>query len=164
MVGTLPVPIEFSLPESWRSVRPDDVGSGEAAFVALHPPSVDGFTANITVSGEVRPATVPLTQVADEALAQLRIGARELHVGNRTTTGSPTSPGLTQAVRMSVELHGRVRDIAQLQVYVGMRDVRDGRRQAVLHVSLTATPDQFAQVVDSFLQFISTIRPSQERS
>jgi hypothetical protein len=162
MTATLPVQIEFSLPAGWRSVPPDDVGAGEAAFVALHPPSTNGFTANITISGEVRPADVPLTEIADEALARLGAGARELRLGRRTAVGSADNPGLTQAVRMSVELRGRPQDIVQLQVYVGMRDTRDGQRQAVLHVALTATPDQFEQVIDNFQQFVSTIRPSQE--
>ena len=35
MVATIPVPIQFSLPEGWRSVPPDEVNAAEAAFVAL---------------------------------------------------------------------------------------------------------------------------------
>jgi hypothetical protein len=156
---TIPVPIEFSLPEGWRSVPPDDVGTPEAAFVALHPASSQGFTANITISGEVRPADIPLTEVADEALDRLRAGARELKPGRRTESGSPANPGLTQAVRMLVDINGRPQDLVQLQVFLGMQDTRDPRRRAVLHIVLSALPDQFERVVGDFQQFISTIRP-----
>lgn len=163
MSATLPVPIEFSLPAGWRSVPPDAVGAGGAAFVALHPPSANGFTANITISGEVHPAEVPLGEIADTSLAALRAGAREVRVGERSEVGTAANPALTQAVRMLVDLDGRRQDIAQLQVYVGMLDVHDPRRRAVLHVVLSATPDQLGQVAGDFQRFVSTIRP-EERS
>jgi hypothetical protein len=162
MAATLPVPMVCELPRGWGSVSPDEVGAGEAAFVALHPPASNGFTANVTISGEVRPAEVPLTAIADNAVARLRTGARELRVGERSEFGSAVSPGLTQAVRMSVDLHGRPRDLVQLQVYAGFRDTRDELRRVVLHIVLTATPEQFDLLVGDFQQFISTIRPEGE--
>jgi hypothetical protein len=162
MTATIPVPIEFSLPEGWRSVPPDEVGAAEAAFVALHPnptPGDHGFTANITISGEIRPAEVALTDVADETLDRLRAGARDLKLGRRSEVGSAANPGLTQAVRMTVDLHGRPQDLAQLQVFLGMRNTLDAHEQAVLHIVLSATPDQFDDVVGDFQQFIASIRP-----
>jgi hypothetical protein len=162
MTVTLPVPMECSLPPGWRPVPPNEVSARGAAFVALHPPPRNGFTANITISGEVRPADIVLGQVADEALARLRTGTQRLRLGRRTAFGSAENPGLTQAVRMSVELNGHPEDIVQYQVYVGMRDLHDERRQVVLHVVLSSTPDQFDWVVGDFQQFISTIRPTGE--
>jgi hypothetical protein len=60
---------------------------------------------------------------------------------------------------MRITLNGHPQDLAQLQVFLGMQDVRDPRRQAVLRIVLTATPDRFDQVIGDFQQFISTIRP-----
>lgn len=159
MVATIPVPIQFSLPEGWRSVPPDEVGAPDAAFVALHPPPSQGFTANITISGELRDDSVPLTQIADEAVDRLRAGAREVRLGRRTETGSPANPGLTQAVRLSVTINGRPADIVQFQVFLSIRDTRDPRRRAVLHLVLSALPEQFSGVIEDFHQFITTIRP-----
>jgi hypothetical protein len=158
MATTIPVPIEFSLPPGWRSVPPDEVGSPTAAFVALRPPDSDGFTPNITISGEVHTDT-PLSVVADEALAKLRREVGNIRPGQRTELGSAESPALTQAVRMGITLRGRPLDVAQLQVFLGMRDVRDPRRQTVLHIVLSATPDRFEAVIGEFQRFIATIRP-----
>ena len=159
MVATLPVPIEFSLPEGWRSVPPAEAGAEQAAFVALHPPASQGFTANITISGEVRDDDVPLTRIADEAVDELRASGRDVHLGRRNEVGSAASPGLTQAVKISVELNGREQEVGQFQVFIVMRDTRDERRRAVLHVVLTALPDQFDEVFGDFQQFLSSIRP-----
>jgi hypothetical protein len=157
---TIPVPIEFSLPEGWRSVPPDEVGAPEAAFVALHLTAVhQGFTANIAVSGEVRPDDVPLTQLADESLARLRSGAREVVPGRRNEVGTPENPGLTQVVRMFVDLDGATRDIVQFQVFLGFRAADGEHRRAVLQIVLSALPEQFEEVIDDFHKFIATIRP-----
>jgi hypothetical protein len=162
MATTIPVPIEFSLPDGWLSAPPDEVGSPHVAFVALRPPASNGFTPNITISGEVR-GDVPLGVVADEALANMQreVGPANVRPGNRTEAGTPANPGLTQALRMRINLNGRLQDVAQLQVFLGMQDVRDPRRRAVLRIVLTATPDRFEQVIGDFRQFISTIRPEQ---
>lgn len=161
MVTTIPVPIEFSLPEGWRSVPPDEVGAEDAAFVALHPGSSEGFTANITISGELRPSDVALTELADEAIARLRSGSSEVFAGRRSEVGSAENPGLTQAVRLTVEIDGRPRDLVQLQVFLGMRIIEDDSRQSVLHVVFSATPEQFAELIGDFQKFLETIRPEQ---
>jgi hypothetical protein len=160
MTVTLPVPMECSLPPAWRSVPPHAVGAGEVAFVALHPMRSNGFTANITVSGEVRPAAVMLGQVADEALKALSATASRVRLGRREVVGSRPNAGLTQSVLMTVDLHGRPQDVGQYEVYLGMPDLRHPQRQVVLRVVLSATPDQFDGVYEDFLRFVSTIRPS----
>ncbi|RSM79358.1 hypothetical protein DMH04_31905 [Kibdelosporangium aridum] len=158
MATTIPVPIEFSLPDGWRAAPPDEVGSPNVAFVALKPPAVNGFTSNITISGEIRP-DVPLDQIADEALARLRNQVVQMKVGNRGQHGSPENPGLTQAVRVLIQAGGRQMDVAQLQVFIGMQDVRDPDRQAVLHIVLSADSDEFERVITDFQQFLTTVRP-----
>ncbi|ALG12527.1 hypothetical protein [Kibdelosporangium phytohabitans] len=158
MATTIPVPIEFSLPTGWQAAPPDEVGSPNVAFVALKPPAVNGFTSNITISGEVRP-DVPLTDIADEALAKLQAEVAQMKVGKRSEHGTPENPGLTQAVRMLIVANGRQMDVAQLQVFLGMQDVRNPQQQAVLHLVLTADSDEFERVVSDFQQFIETVRP-----
>ncbi|MET0236676.1 MAG: hypothetical protein ABW224_18650 [Kibdelosporangium sp.] len=158
MATTIPVPIMFSLPDGWISAPPDEVGSPSAAFVALRPPARNGFTPNITISGEIR-GDLPLSRIADEAVANLRRQVGAVKLGRRSEVGSPDNPGLTQAVRMRLTLDGRPQDVAQLQVFLSMQDVSDSRRQAVLHIVLSATPDRFEQVIGEFQQFVSTIRP-----
>lgn len=161
MATTIPVPIEFSLPEGWRSVPPDDVGATEAAFVALRPPASEGFTPNITISGELRDDGASVQQVADEALTKLQGTVRNVQVGRRNQVGSAANPGFTQAVRMSVDLHGRAQEVVQFQVFVAMRDVREHNRNAVLHLVLSSTPNQFPDVIDDFHQFVATVKPEQ---
>ena len=161
-MGTnLPVPIEFSLPSGWRSVPPEAVGTPGAAFVALHPGSAQhGFTANITITGETHEDDVTLTEIGDAAVERLRAqGARDVTLGRRNETGTAEDPGLTQAVKLNVDLRGRPQDLIQFQVFLTMRDRHDPRRRAVLHVVLSALPEQFPSVIGNFEQFLSTIRP-----
>ncbi|TWP52135.1 hypothetical protein FKR81_11170 [Lentzea tibetensis] len=161
MATTIPVPIEFSLPEGWLSAPPDEVGAPEAAFVALHPSTGNGFTANITIAGEVRTDDASLPQIADEAVEKLERAAGQVQVGRRNEVGTPENPGFTQAVRTRITLHGKQVDVVQLQVFLGMADQLDSHRRAVLHIALTATPEQFEQVIGDFQKFLKTIKPEQ---
>ncbi|TNC22475.1 DcrB/PsbP domain-containing protein [Amycolatopsis alkalitolerans] len=163
MVATIPVPIQFSLPEGWRSVSPDQVDAPDAAFVALRPPASKGFTPNITISGDLQDAGIPLTQLADEAVERLRRGAPDAELGKRKESGSERGPGLTQAVRMTLRLNGVPEQLLQLQVFLGMRDTRDPSRYAVVEIVLSALAEQFPGVVGEFQQFLSTIRPEEAR-
>lgn len=163
MVATLPVPIEFSLPEGWRSVPPNEVGAGDSAFVALHPPAGKGFTANITITGEIRESYIPLAHIADEAVETLRRTDPDARLGKRKESGSPANPGLTQSVRLSAVLKGRRVEIVQLQVFLGMWDKREPHRRAVLRIVLSALTEQFDQVAGDFRKFVSTIRPEEGR-
>lgn len=161
MVATIPVPIEFSLPDGWRSVPPDEVGTPDAAFVALHPSTIQsGFTANITVTGELRGEDEALTEIGNEAVAKLQAaGARDVKLGRRSEVGSAENPGLTQAVKLNIDLKGKPQDIYQFQVFMGMRDQSHPGLRAVLHVVLSALPEQFEQVIGDFQKFLSTIKP-----
>jgi hypothetical protein len=165
VVGTLPVPIEFSLPEGWRSVPPDQVDTPEAAFVALHTGLVgSGFTPNITITGEVVGDDVPLTVIADQAVERLRAtDPGEVRLGRRSEVGSAENPGLTQAVKLTTNLRGGLGELVQFQVFLGMADRRQPGRRAVLHIVLTSLLEQFPQVINDFQQFIATIQPESAR-
>ncbi|MFJ6676372.1 hypothetical protein ACIQMJ_35170 [Actinosynnema sp. NPDC091369] len=160
MATTLPVPIEFSLPDGWLSAPPDEVGAPQAAFVALRPGGGAGFTANITISGEVHGDDVTLAELADRAAARLERGVGAVEVGRRNELES----AYTQVLRLTAPIGGRPVDLVQLQVFLAMADVRDPRRRAVLEIVLSATPEQFEDLVDDFQAFLKTIRPDEGAS
>lgn len=155
MATTIPVPIEFSLPDGWLSAPPDEVGAPQAAFVALHPGSAAGFTANVTISGEVRADDSTPAQVAEQAAARLERAVGAVEIGRRNELDS----ACTQVVRLTAPVNGRPVELVQLQVFLAMPDVRDERRRAVLEIVLSATPEQFELLVGDFQAFLETIRP-----
>lgn len=161
MATTLPVPIEFRLPDGWQPAPPDEVGAPGVAFVALHPASRDDFTANITISGELRPDDASLASIADESVDRLSQGA-VVSVANRTEVGSAEVPGLTQVLNVSTSIAGKARDLVQCQVYLSVQDAEEPARRAIVELVLTATPNQLNTVVGDFQQFVSTVRPPEQ--
>ncbi|MCE6993986.1 hypothetical protein LZG04_04040 [Saccharothrix sp. S26] len=160
MATTLPVPIEFSLPDGWLSAPPDEVGAPQAAFVALRPAPGAGFTPNITITGEVRADDATLAQLAEQAAARLERGVGRVEVGRRNELES----GYTQVLRLTAPIDGRPVELVQLQVFLALADVRDERRRAVLEIVLSATPEQFEDLVGDFQAFLKTIRPDEGAS
>ncbi|WP_369232895.1 hypothetical protein AB5J56_13180 [Streptomyces sp. R21] len=159
MPTTLPVPIQFELPEGWHAAPPDEVGAPGAAFVALHPQSDAGFTANITIDGEYRPDAATLPEIADESAAHLRQATVSVEVTERREIGSADAPGLTQTLAVSAVVGGATRDLIQSQVYLAMLDLADARRRAVIRLILTASTSQHLAVLDDFRDFVRTVRP-----
>ncbi|MEU6596896.1 hypothetical protein [Streptomyces flaveolus] len=162
MASTLPVPIEFRLPEGWRPALPDEVGAPEAAFVALHSGPDAGFTANITIDGESRPGAA-LSELADESVQRLRAVAESVAMVSRREAGSEAAPALTQKLTFSALVRGVRRDLAQSQVYLGLLDTRDQRKQVVIRAYLTATAEQHDAVLADFQAFVRTVRPDTEQ-
>lgn len=155
----MPVPVRFTLPEGWISVPPKEVKADNAAFVAVQPGLSKGFTPSITMTGHVRGNDAPLRQVAEEALAELRSGATDVRVGERSEVGTADNPGFAQAVRLAVPFEGKPLHVVQRQAFFRMRYPHDPGRTAVLQVVLTALPEQFVRLLDEFHEFLSTIRP-----
>ncbi|MFE7317292.1 hypothetical protein ACFU7T_29965 [Streptomyces sp. NPDC057555] len=158
MATTLPVKIEFSLPKGWQPAPPDEVGAPGVAFVALHPESRDGFTANITIAGKLRDET-DLAAIAEESVQRLREAAT-IQVVERKQVGNPEAPALTQTLRISTSLHGRLLDLVQSQVYLVMQDVHDPSQCAVIEIALTAKPTQLDLVAEDFKDFVRSLRPA----
>jgi hypothetical protein len=161
MATQLPVRIEFELPEGWEPASPDEVGAPGAAFVALHPSSHDGFTANITIAGQFRPDDATLTEIADESIARLEESLGSVRLRDREEIGTEDAPGLTQAVEVSATVDGARHELVQVQLYLEMKDVRDPRKSAVLELVLTATPNQLDTVIGGFQEFVGTLRPTE---
>lgn len=161
MASTLPIQIEFGLPEGWLPAPPDEVGAPGVAFVALHPEPQGSFRANITISGELRTGEQTLASVADESLQRLKQGAA-VQLEDRRRVGTPEAPGLTQILRLSTTIGGEPIELIQAQVYLGMVDVNDSSKAAVIELVLTATADQFQGVVEDFQRFVATVRPAEK--
>ncbi|HLV58062.1 MAG TPA: hypothetical protein VKY81_04215 [Natronosporangium sp.] len=153
------MPINFRLPDGWQAAPPDEVGAPGAAFVALHPASRDGFTANITISGEVRNDVATLEEIADESVERLRRASSQLVVTDRREVGTPDAPGFSQVVRLVADVDGTPRQLVQTQVYLSLLDVDDPRRRVVLELVLTSTVGQLATVIGDFQRFLRTVRP-----
>ncbi|MCX5376211.1 hypothetical protein [Streptomyces sp. NBC_00091] len=159
MPTTLPVPIEFRLPEGWRAAPPDEVGAQDVAFVALHPEPDAGFTANITVDGEFLAEGTALEELADASVVRVRGASESVEVAGRRPIGSPEAPGLTQRLDVSAVVGGTLRDLVQLQVYMTILDVTDPHKRAVIRLILTATAAQHDRVLGDFQAFLRTVRP-----
>jgi hypothetical protein len=159
MATSLPVPIEFEMPEGWRAAPPEEVGAPEAAFVALHLPSDAGFTANIAIDGEYRPDPATLSQIADESVQRLDQAADSVTVADRREVGSVDVPGLTQTLVFSVVASGVNRELIQSQAYLAMQDIADPRKRVVIRLVLTATPSQHPAVLNDFRDFVRSVRP-----
>ncbi|MFI0710909.1 hypothetical protein ACH4SK_09670 [Streptomyces inhibens] len=158
MATTLPVKIEFSLPEGWQPAPPDEVGAPGVAFIALHPESSDKFIANITIAGKIQDET-DLVTLAHESVERLREGAA-VSVAKQAQGGTPELPALTQTLRISTTLRGLPVELVQSQVYLLMQDARDPSTHAVIELALTAKQSQLDRVADDFEDFVKSIRPA----
>ncbi|MEV0412549.1 hypothetical protein AB0I68_17520 [Streptomyces sp. NPDC050448] len=159
MATTLPVPIEFSLPDGWRPAPPDEVGAPGVAFIALHGRPDDGFTANITIDGEFLADGVTLEELADASADRVREAAVTVEVGGRRGIGGPDAPGLTQRLTLSAIVAGVPRDLVQSQVYMTIADVTDPHKRALVRTILTATAAQYDSVLGDFQEFLRSVRP-----
>ncbi|MFE2143100.1 hypothetical protein ACFXA3_15385 [Streptomyces sp. NPDC059456] len=159
MPTTLPVPIEFSLPDDWQAAPPDEVGAPDAAFIALHPHPDSGFTANITIDGDFMPDGTTLEELADASAVRVRAIAETAEIVGRRAIGSPEAPGLTQRLTLSAVVAGVHRDLVQTQVYMTLQDAGDPHRRAMIRTVLTATAAQHDSVLGDFQDFLRTVRP-----
>jgi hypothetical protein len=156
MATQLPVRIEFSLPEGWTAAPPDEVGAPNAAFVALHPPAHDGFTTNITISGDYRDDVVELATVAEESVARLTKSVG----GVRVVTRTAVDDGYTQTLEIKSTIEGQSLDLLQCQAYLSMHDVEEPSKRAIIDLVLTTTADRFDEFVKDFQYFVRTVKPS----
>lgn len=156
MATTLPVGINFRLPDGWQAAPPDEVGEPDMAFVAIHPAA----GANITISGALRPGATPLTEAAEESLTDLRRSCSVVQVVERRELDPSGPDGLTQVLKLGLDRDGTTARLVQVQVFLAFADIHDPGRRAMVRFALTTTPDRFDGPVDDFRDFIRTIRPA----
>ncbi|WP_405829866.1 hypothetical protein [Streptomyces sp. NBC_00105] len=158
MPTTLPVPLEFRLPEGWVPARPEGFDPG-VAFAAVHPQSDAGFTANITIDGGFPKDGVTLAEIADASVEQLRDLADTVEVVHRREVGSEDAPALTQRLSFAVDTDGARLELVQSQVYLSLVDTGDPHKRAMIRLALTATAAQHDSVLGDFQDFVRTVRP-----
>ncbi|MFJ3963253.1 hypothetical protein [Streptomyces sp. NPDC090036] len=158
MPTTLPVPIEFRLPEGWLVAAPPDGGASDVAFAAVHPRADAGFSANITMDGGFLKDSVTLVEVADASAERLREVAEWVVVVHRHEVGSADAPALTQRLSFSAVAGDGRRNLVQSQVYLGVLDTEDLHRRAMIRLALTATEAQHDSVLGEFQDFVRTVR------
>src|SRR2546421_8360830 len=152
---TTTVPLKFKLPDGWQPADPTKVGLPETTFVALHPGSANGFTANLTIAEQERTDGAPLAQLADESVGRLNTLAANVTIEQRAEVGSPEVPGFTQILRLSTESL----EVIQCQMLVSFVDEEDPDRQVVVEIAPTATPAQLPPLIKDFQQSAATVRP-----
>ncbi len=163
MATTLPVPLKFKLPEGWKSGDPDELGSPNSAFAAIHPGSWQpGSTANITIDGAYRPDPATLTDIADESVGNIQQVAESVEVTQRSELGSTGAPGLGQVLKFSAVVDGTARELFQCQIYLSMVDTEDPEQRVVVRLVLTANPEQFRDLIDDFQEFVGSVRAENE--
>lgn len=160
MATQLPVPIEFELPKGWQSAPPDQVNAPGAAFVALHPASIDEFTANITIAGQLYTDGTTLDGIADESLQRLAGSVDVVELRQRDIVGTDEAPGRTQVVDITTTIDNRPLQLVQCQVYLELRDENDPERRVVIELALTCRDTQLDAVLGDFQKFVATVRPS----
>lgn len=164
MRATIPVPIQFRLPDGWQPVDPVKAGAPGAAFVAVHPASRNGRVANITLAEEHRSSGGTLSDIADQALGRLVRVGHGVSLVRRRTYGSDEVPAIAQLATLSVARDGATQQLVQYQVFLALVDERNPDRRVIVETALTATPEQFDQVIDGFGEFVATIRLDQRRA
>ncbi|MFF4419597.1 hypothetical protein ACFY04_02175 [Streptomyces sp. NPDC001549] len=159
MPTTLPVPIEFRLPEGWLPARPEGFGAPEVAFAAVCPESDAGFTANITIDGGFPKDGVTLAEIADASVERLREFAESVELVHRREVGSEEAPALTQRLNFSAVADGARHELVQSQVYLCLVDTEDPHKRAMIRLALTATRARHDEVLHKFQDFVRTVRP-----
>lgn len=159
MTTTLPVPVAFELPnEHWEAVRPESLGVQNAAFLAVRRGASDDYAPTITVSGDWRADDATLEQIADESLAGLRAqGATEVELLQRREVGTEHAPAVIQSLGALARAEGRTFDLRQAQAVMGLVDVDDPERRAVVIYSLTCAYAQFDEIGPEFQRFLASV-------
>lgn len=159
-MSKLPVPVEFRLPEGWESVRPEEWGVQNAAFMAVRRDAPGDYLPILTISGDWRLDHVTLDAIADESVTVAREQADHVEVLDRKEIGSEQAPAILQLLGVRATIDGRDWQLRQGQVLSGLIDVEDPGRRVVVIYTVTCALDQFDQVGREFQAFMGTVRPA----
>jgi hypothetical protein len=149
-------PISFRLPDGWQAVSPDRFGEPHLDFAALHLGTHgSGFTASITLNGDLLPDPADLPARADLAMLLLRERGAEVELAGRTELGNPGVPALSQDLLVAMRSGDRTLELAVSQFYLAAPNAAG--RAAMVCASLTSTQAQLPTVIEDFRRFLSTI-------
>ena len=154
--GPLGPPISFRLPAGWQAVSPAQLGEPHLDFAAVHLGTHgSGFTANITLNGDLLPDPADLPVRADLAMHLLREQGAEVALARRTGHGSPDVPALSQDLLVTTRSGGRTLELAMSQFYLAAPNAAG--HPAMICAALTSTQAQLPAVIEDFREFLSTI-------
>lgn len=149
-------PISFRLPDGWQAVPPGRLGEPHVDFAAIHLGTHgSGFTANITLNGDLLPDPADLPLRADLGMHLLREQGAEVLLARRTDHGSPDVPALSQDLVVTTRAGDRTLELAMSQFYLAAPNAAG--RPAMICAALTSTLAQFPTVIEDFRRFLSTI-------
>ncbi len=158
MTSTVPVPIEFDLPEGWRSAERKGADESSAAYVALRTGVPGTFTPNITVTAELTDEDRSVLKIADESVERLRRTAVNVHMTERRTVASDKAPGVLQTVSMVLPIQGTPVALVQVQAILVLKDEADERRRATYLFALTAPEKDVELLLPDFQSFVGSVR------
>jgi hypothetical protein len=154
--GLLGPPISFRLPEGWQAVSPGQLGEPDLDFAAIHLGTHgSGFTANITLNGDLLPNPADLPVRADLAMHLLREQGAGVALARRTGHGDPGVPALSQDLLVTTRSGERTLKLAMSQFYLAAPNAAG--RPAMICAALTSTQAQLPTVIEDFREFLSTI-------
>ncbi|MFD3809007.1 hypothetical protein ACFWSF_37180 [Streptomyces sp. NPDC058611] len=157
MPTSLPVPIDFRLPEGWLPARLEGRDPGVAS-AAVHPEPDAGFAADITVEGGFPPEARTPAELASKSAERLGEATAPVTVAERREFGSADAPALTQRLVFPAVTGDVHRDLVQSQVHLGLVDTGEPRKRAVIRLALTATAAQHDAVLGDFQEFLRSVR------
>ncbi len=158
MTTTVPVPIEFELPEGWRTAERREADESAAAYVALRTGVPGAFTPNITVTAEYINEDKSLLGIADESVERLRRTAANVDMTGRRTVASDKAPGVLQTVSMVLHVGGTPVPLVQVQAILVLMDEADERRRATYLFALTAPEEHIELLLPEFQSFVGSVR------
>jgi len=146
-----------ALPDGWRTIPPDRLGTPGIAFAAAHDVPDSGFTANVTV-GVQRSADPGLVlTLGAEALRAIQATEQDVALHRREQSGGTQAPALAQEVRFTTTIDGEPVRLTQVQEFVA-RPGADGAPATVWTLSATATQAQAEALADDLETLLGALR------
>lgn len=161
MTTKLPLPIEFSLPDGWNGVPPDEAGAPGVAFVAVHAGAGHDFTPNITIDGEIPADGTTLEEVADRSVELMRSFASSVALVERIEGGEDEVRTLRQQISFTVTVEGKRHALLQTQIYLFLADDRDHAHHGVVRLALTAAVAEHDDLLEDFFEVVRSVTPSE---
>ncbi|WP_020657685.1 hypothetical protein [Amycolatopsis benzoatilytica] len=153
MADSVTLPLGFDVPDGWTPVPPIAPG---LVFVAVHPESAAEFTPNLTLGLQQRADSLPLPEIADEAVERLGRTMARLEVLDRREVGTAAAPGCTQTLGLQT---GEGQDLVQVQVFL---TVPGPAGRVVLELVCTADPADARELVPDFRKFVASVHVRRE--
>ncbi|EIE97978.1 hypothetical protein [Saccharomonospora glauca] len=157
----LPIPIDFEWPDGWQETSPEELGVTGVAHAATYPELDDGtgFSPTILVYGRVIDEETSLTEIAEQMLEELRdgMGAEVEVLESEPVDDEDEFSGLVQVLDVSLPQ----RDVLEMYISISVPDFENSDRVSLLEFTLSAAPEDFEEVAESFQEFVAKVEPKE---